>query len=184
MKNFLFNIYNNHNTSRTEITLFGVKLKFYNKKLTKMPDYSKALQKVQEKYKNNQKIRVGFYVSENAKWNAEELYKLLEQSQEFEPVIIASILSYAHEGDKSRNTVQENYDFFKNTGKNVVKAYDEEKKEYIPLENFDIDIIFYQQPWGIPDIHNIEYTKDFALSCYFRYGLFIFKSKNMNLPLL
>lgn len=184
MKNFLFNIHNNYNTSRTEITLLGIKFKLYNKKLIKMPDYSKALKKVQEKYQNNQKIRVGFYVSENAKWNAEELYKLFEQSNEFEPVVVASILSYAHEGDSSRNTVQENFEFFKNANKNVVKAYDEDKKEFIPLENFDLDVIFYQQPWGIPDIHNVERTKDFALSCYFRYGLFIFKSKDMKLPLL
>jgi len=174
-KNFLFNIHNNYNTSRTELTLFGIKLKFYNENLIRIPDYSKALQKAKEKYKNKQKIRVGFYVSENAKWNAEELYKLLAQSEEFEPVIIVSLLDYVHNGDDTtRNNLQENYEFFKNSGKNVVKAYDEEKKEYIPLENFDIDIIFYQQPWGVPDIHNIEYTKDFALNCHYMYGLFIF----------
>lgn len=184
MKNKLFDIYDNYNTSRTEITLLGIKIKLTNKKLIKMPDYSNALQKVQQKYKNNQKIRVGFYVSENAKWNAEELYNLFERSEEFEPIIVVSLLSYVHDGDDiTRNNLQENYDFFKASGKNVVKAYDEEKKEYIPLENFDLDVIFYQQPWGIPDIHNIEITKDFALTCYFRYGLFIFKAKNMNMPL-
>ena len=183
MKNLLFNIYNNYNTSRTEITLMGIKLKFFNEKLVRIPDYTNALNKVKTKYQNKEKIRVAFYVSENAKWNAEELYKLFEQSEEFEPVIVVSLLSYVHEGDDvTRNNLQENYDFFKKSGKNVVKAYDEEKKEYIPLENFDIDIIFYQQPWGIPDIHNIETTKDFALSCHFHYGLNIFKSKMDDMP--
>ena len=175
MKNFLFNIYDNYNTSRTEITFLGIKLKFYNERLIRIPDYTNALNKVKEKYKNKEKIRVAFYVSENAKWNAEELYKLLEQSEEFEPIVVVSLLSYVHEGDDvTRNNLQENYDFFKKSGKNVVKAYDKEKKEYIPLENFDIDIIFYQQPWGIPDIHNIERTKDFALSCHISYGVVIF----------
>ena len=170
--NFLFNIYNNYKTSRTEITFLGLKFKVYNANLTLIPDYSNVLKKIKEKYKNKEKIRVAFYVSENAKWNGEELYKLFEQHEFFEPIIIVSLLSYVHNGnDNTRNNLQENYEFFKSSGKNVVKAYNEEKKEYIPIEKFGADIIFYQQPWGIPDIHDIEYTKDFVLSCYFDYGI-------------
>jgi len=182
-KKFLFNVYNNYKTSRKEITFLGIKLKIYNKKLTRIPNYTKVLNKIKEKYKNKEKIRVGFYVSENAKWNAEELYRLLEKNEQYEPIVIVSLLEYVHTGDDiTRNNLKENYEFFKNSGKKVVKAYNEEKKEYIALENFDIDIVFYQQPWGIPDIHNIDYVKDFALCCHFHYGLHIFKSKITDIP--
>jgi len=176
--NFLVSIHKNHETSRFEITFLGIKIKFLCKKLLKTPDYSKVLEKIKEKYKNKQKIRVGFYVCENAKWNAEDLYNLLEKSEEFEPVILASVLVRDCKGkDNGKDILQENYEFFNNNSKNVVKVYDEEKREYIPLKKFDLDILFYQQPWGIPEIHNIDCTKDFALSCHFHYGLHIFKSK-------
>lgn len=184
MKNFLFHIYNNYETLKTEITLFGFKIKIQNKTLVKRPDYTKVLNKLKEKYRNKEKIRVAFYVSENAKWNADELYNLLDKNESFEPIIIVSILSYVHEGkDIVRNNLQENFDFFKSRKKNVIKAYDENKKEYIPLDKFNIDIIFYQQPWGIPNEHNIEQTKDFALSYHFHYGLDIFKSKIKDMTL-
>lgn len=180
MPNFLnkiFNIYDNYNTCRTELTLFGVKLKFINSKLVRRPDYSLALEKVREKFQKKEKIRVAFYVSENSKWNAEELYNLLEKSDEFEPFILVSLLSYVHSGDDvTRNNLEENYNFFLNSGKEVYKAYDIDKKEYIDIAKFSPDIVFYQQPWGVPEVHEVESISKFALTCYFHYGIVLFDS--------
>lgn len=179
----IFNIHNNINTCRTECTVFGIKFKLYNKKLIKRPDYSSVIDRLQYKYKNNEKIRIAFLVSENSKWNAEELYNLLDKSDFFEPFVLVTLLSYVHSGDDvTRNNLEENYNFFLNSGKKVYKAYDSEKKEYIDLKEFSPDIIFYQQPWGIATIQDIEETSKFALSYHFHYGLNIFKSKMEDMP--
>ena len=172
-----FSIKNNYITCHTELNLLGIKIKIPNNKLVKSADYSFALKKIKNKYKNKEKIRVAFLVSENEKWNAEELYNLLEKSKEFEPVILVTLLTYVHNGnDKTRKNLQKNYDFFLNTNKKVFKAYDEEKRLYTPLSEFDVDIIFYQQPWGIDDIQDIETTSKYAISCYFHYGLNLFNA--------
>lgn len=172
MSNFLFDIHNNYNTSRTEITICGVRIKIPNKKLINYPDYSKTLNKIKEKHKNNQKIRVGFLVNENCKWNAENLYNLLEENNSFEPIILVSLYNTRHQKkDMTKSSVEENYIFFANTGKRVIKVYDEKNEKYLDIKNFNIDILFYQQPWGLDESQSIDITSKDMLCCYFSYGI-------------
>ena len=172
MSNFLFDIHNNYNTSRTEITICVVKIKIQNKKLINYPDYSKTLNKIKEKYKNKQKIRVGFLVNENCKWNAENLYNLLEENNSFEPIILVSLYNTRHQKkDMTKSSVEENYKFFVNYGKRVIKVYDEKNEKYLDIKNFNIDILFYQQPWGLDESQSIDITSKDMLCCYFSYGI-------------
>lgn len=177
----LFEVKNNIKLQRTEIVLFGIKIKIRNKNFFEPTDYTFALEKAKSKYKNNEKIKVGFLVSEQQKWNCEELYNMLAQSDVFEPIILVTLLESAHLGiDKTRNNLNENYEYFVKNNKNVEKAYDEEKKEYIDLKKFGIDILFYQQHWELSEIQNIDEVSKYALCCYFPYGLDIFENKLVN----
>lgn len=181
--NKIFNIYQNYATCRTEITFLGLKFKFLNNNLVIRPDYANVLKKIKNKYKNHEKIRLAFLVSENSKWNAEELYNLAEKSDIFEPFVLVTLLTYVHFGDdKTRNNTEENFEFFKNSEKKVYYAYDIKKKEYIDLREFSPDIVFYQQPWGIAENQEITEVSKFALCCNFHYGLNLFQSKVENLP--
>lgn len=177
----LFEVKNNVKLMRTEISLFGIRFKIRNEKLFEYPDYTFALEKAMKKYRNKEKIKVGFLVSEQGKWNCEELYNLLAQSDVFEPIVLVTLLEHAHLGiDKTRNDLNESYEYFVKNNKNVQKAYDEEKKEYIDLKTFGIDILFYQQPWELVEIQNIDEVSKYALCCYFPYGLDIFENKLVN----
>lgn len=181
--NKIFNVYQNQATCRTELTILGIKFKFLNKKLVVRPDYSKALDKIKEKYRAKEKIRVAFLVSENSKWNSDELYDLLEKSDVYEPFILVTLLTYVHFGnDKTRNNLDENYNFFKQQGKRVFYAYNQQEKRYIDLNEFSPDIVFYQQPWGIAENQEINNVSDNALCCNFHYGLNLFESDVENLP--
>ena len=181
--NKIFNVYQNHATCRTELTIFGIKFKFLNQKLVTRSDYSKALNKVKTKYKNREKIRVAFLVSENAKWNSDELYDLMEKSDVYEPFILVTLLTYVHFGnDKTRNNIEENYNFFKQQGKRVFYAYNQQEKNYIDLNEFSPDIVFYQQPWGISENQEISHVSGNMLCCNFHYGLNLFESEVENLP--
>ena len=79
------------------------------------------------------------YVNENSKWNAQELYNLMEQSEYFEPFVLVTLLYDVHIGkDKTRNNIQENYDFFTKRNIKVYKAYNEKEHKYIDLKEFFI----------------------------------------------
>ena len=74
----LFKVENNFKTGRTTYRILGLKFSYINPKLVQRPDYTPVISKIQNKYNNKEKIRVGFLVNENCKWNAEYLYNLLE----------------------------------------------------------------------------------------------------------
>ena len=98
----MIHIQNNYVTCHTVLNILGIKIKIPNNKLVKIPDYKFVLEKIKEKHKNKEKIRVAFLVSENEKWNAEELYNLLAKSEQFEPIILVTLLSYVQWGRQNK----------------------------------------------------------------------------------
>ncbi|MBO4956648.1 MAG: hypothetical protein J6C50_02315 [Rickettsiales bacterium] len=126
-------------------------------------NYTQVIKKIKQKVKNNQKIKVAFLVSERQKWNCQQLYEKLEKSNIFEPMVLVTNI-------KGREKeLKLNYDFFKNLNINVDWAYKDDK--YIDLSVFNIDILFYQQPWEINKKQNIKNTSKFALSMYIPYAI-------------
>lgn len=132
-------------------------------------NYKKNIIRIREKIKT-EKIKVGFLVSENQKWNCQSVYDEMVASSEFDPVILITKVHSKHDDfGKFYTSVNENYEYFKSRGMNVEYAYSTETKEYIGLDQFGIDILFYQQPWGIVPVQNMRVTSEFALSCYVPY---------------
>lgn len=140
-------------------------------------DLRKDLIITQENYKNvlarlknkKDKIRVIFLIRENQKWTYQSVYEKFDKSQKFEPLILVSLLELVAKGkDKTRNNLEENYNFFKSKGMNVDYAY--KNGQYIDLNVFKPDIVFYDQEWDLPKIHKPKYISSFALTCYCPYG--------------
>ena len=175
--NKIFSIKKDYKSGRNIIKIFGLTFSFINKNLVHKPEYSSVLTKIQNKYKNKEKIRVGFLVNENCKWNAEKLYDLLDKNESFEPVILITLYNTRHQKkDITKSSVEENYNFFAGTGKRIEKVYDEKEEKYLDIKDFDIDILFYQQPWGLDDLQSIEETAKNSLCCYFSYGIGVLES--------
>lgn len=128
-----------------------------------------------EKLKNKtEKIKVIFLIRENQKWTYQSVYEEFEKSDKFEPLVLVSLLTLAAKGkDKTRNNLQENYEFFKSRGMNVDYAYKNGK--YVDLEEFKPDIVFYDQEWDLPEIHMPEFVSKFALTFYSLYGSTVFE---------
>jgi hypothetical protein len=152
-----------------------------NLKLLIEKNYLNVLIKIFYKMKKNSsyKIKVGFLVNENQKWNCQSLYDEFEEHPKFIPIIFVSIMLHAQKGnDPTRDNLKENYDFFKKRGMRVKKIYNEKDKSYIPLSEFKPDIIFYQQPWGLDYTQSIYELSNTALCCYVPYGFTSFIHKN------
>ena len=136
-------------------------------------NYKKVLKKLKQEVKQR-KIRVLFYVCENSKWAFQTLYELLEQDAIFEPFVVVSLLKRVISGnDKTRNNLEENYQFFKARGMNV--EYGIRNGKTIPLEEFKPDIVFYEQQWELPTTHKPYNVSKYALTAYSYYSLPIFE---------
>ncbi len=158
------------------ITIFGLKIKFHIHNAHKIfkkvqKNYSKVLINL-KKNALKRKIRVVFIVSENSKWGYQSLYELFEKSEKFEPIILISLLTSVHKGlDKTRNNSKENYEFFTSRGMNVEYLYKNEK--YINLRKFKPDVVFYEQPWDLPEKYMPQNVSNYALTflCPYSYAV-------------
>lgn len=151
----------------------------FTKKLHFHKKYRKYVQKIQHArmrkkvrtISKHDKIRVGFLVSEQSKWGYSSVYDSFAKSDKYEPVILVTKLVSQHQGGESYyKTIQDCYDAFKNMGYNVEIAYDEEKHQYIPLNKFNVDIVFYQQPWELAACQHPLNVSEYAITAYVAYG--------------
>lgn len=132
-------------------------------------NYKKVLKRI-KKSKGSKPVKVLFLVTENSKWGYQSLYETFDKDEDFEPLVVVSVLKDVHKGkDKTRMNLEENYNFFKSRGMKVEYGYKNHK--YIDLRKFNPDIVFYEQPWGIPHIHKPKKVSAYALCAHISYGI-------------
>lgn len=173
-KDFYQSIFSIKNTQNNEklskrFNILGISfsIKIYDKD-TVLKNYKRVLKSLKEKYKKY-KIKVIFIVRENQKWTYQSLYNLFESSEKFEPLVLVAPLTSVHIGkDTTRDTLQENYLFFKSRNMNVDYLYKNNK--YLKLDKFKPDLIFYDQPWEIHPKHKPAMVSKFALTFYSSYS--------------
>ena len=88
--------------------------------------------------------------------------------------------------DTKKQTLYENYNFFKKKKLKVIFGYKVNLKKYISLNEIDADIIFYDQPVpGLPKKLLYYEASKTALICYVPYGFKIanFKQAHFNMEL-
>ena len=131
--------------------------------------YKKRINTLSKEIKKR-KIRVLFYNDTPAKWGYQSLYDLMAESEFFEPIIVVGVIITVHQGlDNTRSSIEDNYNFFKSRGMNVEYGY--KNKEYIDFKEFKPDIVFYEQPWGLPEFNKPRYVMKYALTCYAPYTI-------------
>lgn len=170
----IFSIKNRGNTHKI-ITICGIKISIKLSSKYIMKKYKNKYKKVIQRIKNKKgKIKVVFIVAENQKWAYQGLYELFEKDSKFEPVVLITLLMEVHKGtDKTRNNLDQNYKFFKSRNMNVDFLY--ENGKYKDLKEFRPDIVFYEQPWELPDMYMPSIVANYALTCYCSYGLPLFE---------
>ena len=128
------------------------------------------------------KIRVGFWVTESAKWTCQEFYDLLKSDDRFEPFILLSYFKNPQEGVNSEEHYNKIKTFFEQKGANVIDTFNPEIFEFKNLNDFKADIIFYQQPWQININQRPEKTHKHSLLCYIPYCFYSMDSWINYLP--
>ena len=84
-------------------------------------DYARCLKRLR-RAAAGRKLRVVFYVSELAKWKGESLFRALEGSERFEPVIAVMNLTRqaGDPPDAQRRSLDEKLRFFRDCGRAVI----------------------------------------------------------------
>ncbi len=128
------------------------------------------------------KINVVFLVNDNSKWSYDYVYEQFAKNEKYNVTLLVTVSEYLLKKRYSymnyKKILQDNYEFFKKNGFNVQFAFDMEKNRYIDLKIFNPDIIFYAQPWDLPEIHSIYNTSKYALAMYCSYGSCITNGEN------
>jgi hypothetical protein len=133
-----------------------------------IPKIFKRYKKIIKKLQKKKRIRVIFLISENSKWKAQSLFDLMAKSEKFEPIIALTVLNSVHKGDDiTRNNIDEDYNYFKSKGMQVVLAYKD--NQFQDLKYFNPDIVFYQQPWDINKLQSPKEVSKYALTYYIPY---------------
>lgn len=135
--------------------------------------HKSAYNKVLEKAKKGGGIKVAFFVVFSSVWKLEGVYRLMIEDERFDPIIV--VCPVANNGRKNMIfEMNKAYDFFSRKGHNVVKAYDEEKNDYLNVKKIiSPDIVFYTNPYkGLIDKRYYITKYMNTLTCYVPYAFY------------
>lgn len=138
--------------------------------LKKAPFYhKKALKKIREK----EKIKIAFFILKSSVWKFEILYRLLENDEKFDPVIV--ICPYNSYGRETMlRYMNQAFEYFSSKGYNVAKTLDEKTGNWLNVKKeIKPDIVFFSVHWNLtrPEYQIQNYTK--ILTCYSTYTFVI-----------
>jgi len=142
------------------------KLRFIIKFRNVQSNHSSALALVQKK----DKIKVAFLLIHESVWKYEEVYKLMINSNRFEPVVFVCPYT-AFSKEIMLREIHRTYDSFKSKGYNVVKTLDESKGKWLDLKKiYRPDLVFFTNPGNLtrPEYSITNYQN--CLTCYVPYG--------------
>ncbi|MCQ2739527.1 MAG: CDP-glycerol glycerophosphotransferase family protein [bacterium] len=136
-------------------------------------NYSKVIERLRNK---KTPLNVVFICCENQKWGYQDIYDIFSKDERFNPLILVSLHRAINSGhDKAQNPIEENYNFYKSRGLNVDYLYKDGK--YLDLKDFEPDIVFYEQPWGLEKQYKPKAVSEYALTFYSPYSIPIFDFK-------
>lgn len=130
--------------------------------------YSVTLKRLRKKF-GKEKLRVVFLTNEPQKWSYDSVYWELKNSSYFDPLVLVVPRYRVHMGwDKTRMSLEEQFNFFKERGYSVEYGYKDGK--YINLNYFEPDILFYLQLAEVPGYDNPVRVSRHALTAYCPYA--------------
>ena len=133
--------------------------------------YKKVVQNLNEKIKNNQKIKVSFLVIFDSVFPAEPLYQKMLEDEFFEPQIIV-IPDTSRGEDNMYIQMEKTYKTLNAKYKNVQKSWDEKHQKFIDFSK-EMDIVCSANPYDgmTHKLYRIgKLSKKDILPIYFNYG--------------
>lgn len=116
-----------------------------------VPIYLKKCREQQEnevaRLRNTQPLRCVFLVIDDSIWKCDSIYRAMEKSPDFEPLIIACAVPKSVGYVDMIEKMEKCYNVFREKGYHVIKSYDKDKNETLNLRKLNPDIIVYTKPF-------------------------------------
>lgn len=131
--------------------------------------YPRTLSHLRKSF-GKRKMKVGFMVSEVAKWKGQALYDLMSENPSYDPVIL--VYPNSHDSlQRQRGAAAYIEDYFSAKGMEVRNVWNYSQGRWNHETVSDIDLCFYQQPWDIPQTLYPHQVASRTLTFYFPYYL-------------
>lgn len=119
------------------------------------------------------KIRVLFPLSNTSKWKVQSLYDLMNNSDQYEPIVVITLMDIENDLSLSQRAshIEGVKKFLEKRGCRYVVGYDCQKNVFIPFSEFSPDLVWYTQPWRISKCQSPLDVSRYALTCYTPYYL-------------
>ncbi len=137
------------------------------------------------KVRSGRRVRIIFLVSETTKWKAQAVYDRLRENTRYELLVVASLgdADWALSKEQKLHKVMDTLDYFKEHGMPCEASVDGETAETQSLAGFHPDLVFYQQPWGLPVNQTPRLVSEYALTFYVPYFVPTFANNTMHCQL-
>lgn len=113
--------------------------------------YVKVLHRLQRLH-GQRRIKVLFVTGMPAKWKCQSLYDLMLKSDRYEPIICQTICDVNNSPCSHSERVahlESCKTYYADRGMNYAEAYSREREVWSDLNDFNADIVFYNQPWDV-----------------------------------
>jgi hypothetical protein len=145
-------------------------------------------QKTVAELKNKKQITVAFFLQTPTTWKYDKIYRRMEQSERFLPVVVACPYNMHLNYSKTEclNVLQKTEEFAAAQGYNYISAFDHEQNKWLNVrKKINPDIVFFTKPYKdtLPDYYIYKFRD--KITCYSGYGICnvnIYRL-NYNLPL-
>jgi len=127
-----------------------------------------------EKLRQKDTVIVAFFLQNSSIWKYDALYRLLEQSDKFNPIIVIAPYNVhlIYDKEECLHVMRETEDFAKKSGYKYISAYDFEHKKWLDIKRIiNPDIVFFTKPYKdtLPQYHIYNFREQ--LSLYVPYGI-------------
>lgn len=151
---------------------FKVMRSSYRKMFKLKEELTNRYQVLRDCFRNRKekKYRVGFLVAHIQKWKCQSVFDLMKKENGLTPVIVVVPDFWKDDAIETiKMRMAEIQEYCQRRNMDYVVSWDDARKEATPLDSFDLDIVFYEQPWDINKIHQIKQVSKRSLTCYVPY---------------
>lgn len=156
----------------TKIRILGFKLKIPRRAYRNLRVILKNQQVVLEKLqrRKEKKYRIGFLIGEIQKWKCQSVYDLMKRQLQLQPIIVITpLIRRGEDLIIIEERIREIRDYCVTNNMDYVVSWDYSHKKTLSFDSFQLDLIFYQQPWNINKEHTILHTSEQSLAYYVPY---------------
>lgn len=150
----------------------------------------KARRKQLERIKlvlHSDRVKVAFMFQTPAVWKYDRLYRIMEQDNMFDPVVVLTPynVNLFYDMEETKRVLDQSIQYAQSRQYNYISAYDIITKQWLDIKSIvNPDVVFFSKPYKdtLFQYHLYNYTD--RLTCYAPYGFFISNHyrENSNFP--